>query len=122
MIDRTHPLPITHQTQIVNISRGSVYYAAQPVSAGDLKLMRRIDELHLELPFADARMSRDLLRAEGSTAGRKLMATLMRRMGVTALYRKPNTSKKSPGHTICRTSAGHGRSLRWPCRAGCTRA
>ena len=101
MIDRTHSLPITRQAQIVNISRGSVYYESQPVSDVDLKLMRRIDELHLELPFAGARMLRDLLRAEGFAVGRKHMTTLMRRMGITALYRKPNTSKKAPGQTIC---------------------
>ncbi len=100
MIDRTHPLPITRQAQIVSISRGSVYYEAQPVSDADLKLMRRIDELHLELPFAGARMLRDLLRADGFTVGRKHMTTLKRRMGITALYRKPNTSKRAPGHTI----------------------
>ena len=62
--------------------------------------MRRIDELHLELPFAGARMLRDLLRAEGFSVGRKHMTTLMPRMGITALYRKPNTSKRAPGHTI----------------------
>jgi len=100
MIDRTHPLPITRQAEIVKISRGSVYYENEPVSDADLKLMRRIDELHLELPFAGARMLRDLLRTEGFTVGRKHMTTLMRRMGITALYRKPNTSRKAPGHTI----------------------
>jgi len=100
MIDRTHPLPITRQAQIVNISRGSVYYESEPVSDADLKLMRRIDELHLELPFAGARMLRDLLRAEGVPVGRKHMTTLMRRMGITALYRKPNTSRRAPGQTI----------------------
>jgi len=100
MIDRTHPLPITRQAALVNVSRGSVYYESQPVSDADLKLMRRIDELHLELPFAGARMLRDLLRAEGFEVGRKHMTTLMRRMDITALYRKPNTSKRAPGHTI----------------------
>ena len=100
MIDRTHPLPITRQAQIVNISRGSVYYESQPVSDADLRLMRRIDELHLELPFAGTRMLRDLLRAEGFAVGRKHMTTLMRRMGITALYRKPNTSRRAPGQTI----------------------
>ena len=100
MIDRTHPLPIIRQAQIVNISRGSVYYESEPISDADLKLMRRIDELHLELPFAGARMLRDLLRAEGFEVGRKHMTTLMRRMGITALYRKPNTSKRGPGQTI----------------------
>jgi len=100
MIDRTHPLPITRQAQIVNISRGSVYYESQPVSDADLRLMRRIDELHLELPFAGTRMLRDLLRAEGFAVGRKHMTTLMRSMGITALYRKPNTSRRAPGQTI----------------------
>ena len=62
--------------------------------------MRRIDELHLELPFAGSRMLRDLLNQEGFTVGRKHVATLMRRMGIEALYRKPNTSRRHPGHTI----------------------
>ena len=100
MIDRSHALPITCQVEIVNISRGSVYYESQPVSDADLRLMRRIDELHLELPFAGTRMLRDLLRAEGFAVGRKHMTTLMRRMGITALYRKPNTSRRAPGQTI----------------------
>ena len=56
MIDRTHKLPVTRQAEILNISRGSVYYLPKPVSEADLKLMRRIDELHLELPFAGSRM------------------------------------------------------------------
>jgi len=100
MIDRTHPLPIIRQAEMVNISRGSVYYESEPTSDADLRLMRRIDELHLEVPFAGARMLRDLLRGEGFVVGRKHMTTLMRRMGITALYRKPNTSKKAPGQTI----------------------
>ena len=100
MIDRKHRLPIKRQAELVDISRGSVYYVAEPVSDADLKLMRRIDELHLELPFAGARMLRDLLRPEGFAVGRKHVSTLMRRLAITALYRKPNTSKKASGHTI----------------------
>jgi len=100
MIDRRHDLPIQRQAELVNISRGSAYYTAKPVSDGDLRLMRRVDELHLEIPFAGARMLRDLLRGEGVVVGRKHMTTLMRRMGITALNRKPNTSKKTPGRTI----------------------
>ena len=100
MIDRTHPLSITRQAKVVGISRGSVYYTGEPVSEAGIKLMRRIDELHLELPFAGARMLRDLLRAEGFTVGRKHMTTLMRCIGILALYRKLNSSKKAPGHTI----------------------
>ena len=94
MIDRTGKLPITRQAEILNISRGSVYYLPKPVSEADLTLMRRIDALHLKLPFAGARMLRDLLRQEGFKAGRKHVATLMRKMGIAALYRKPNTSRK----------------------------
>ena len=100
MIDRTHKLPITRQTELLNVSRGSVYYLPKPVSETDLTLMRRIDELHLELPFAGARMLRDLLRQEGFKAGRKHIATLMRRMGIEALYRKPNTSRKHPENPV----------------------
>lgn len=62
--------------------------------------MRRIDELHLEYPFAGSRMLRDMLRSEGLVAGRRHVRTLMRRMGIEALYRKPNTSKKHPGHKV----------------------
>jgi putative transposase len=100
MIDRTHPLSLTKQAEAAGISRGSVYYLPKPVSESDLALMRRIDELHLEHPFAGARMLRDLLRQDGIHAGRKHVRTLMRRMGIEALYRKPNTSNRHPGHTI----------------------
>jgi putative transposase len=100
MIDRTHPLPVKHQAELLNISRGSVYYLPQPVSAADLALMRVIDELHLEHPFAGSRMLRDMLKARGFEVGRKHVATLMRRMGIEALYRKPNTSKRHPQHVI----------------------
>jgi putative transposase len=77
-----------------------VYYRAQPTSTADLALMRRIDELHLEHPFAGARMLRDLLRQDGYAVGRKHVATLMRRMGIEALYRKANTSRRHPEHRI----------------------
>jgi putative transposase len=100
MIDRSHPLPLTRQASVLGISRGSVYYLPRPVSDADLALMRRIDELHLEHPFAGACMLRDLLRQEGMTVGRKHVATLMRRMGIEALYRKPNTSRKHPRHPV----------------------
>lgn len=100
MIDRTHPLPVTRQAEILNISRGSVYYLPKPVRAADLALMRRLDELHLEWPFAGSRMLRDLLRQEGIDVGRKHVATLMRRMGIEALYRRPNTSRRHPDHPV----------------------
>ena len=100
MIDRTHKLPVTRQAEILNISRGAVYYLPKPVSAANLKLMRRIDELHLELPFAGSRMLRDLLRQEGLPVGRKHVATRMRKMGIEALYRRPNTSRRHPEHPV----------------------
>jgi putative transposase len=100
MIDRTHALPVKRQAELVGISRGTVYYQPEPISEADLRLMRRIDELHLELPFAGSRMLRDLLNAEGFEVGRRHVGTLMRKMGIEALYRKPNTSKKHPAHPV----------------------
>lgn len=100
MIDRSHQLSLSKQAAAVGISRGSVYYLPKPVSDTDLALMRRIDELHLELPFAGSRMLRDLLNGQGIAVGRKHVATLMRRMGIEALYRKPNTSRRHPKHKI----------------------
>ena len=100
MIDRAHDLPITKQAAALNISRGSVYYLPRPVSAADLALMRRIDELHLEFPFAGSRLLRDLLAAEGSKIGRRHVTTLMKRMGIEALYRRPRTTKPEPGHKV----------------------
>ena len=100
MIDRNHDLTLTRQAELLQISRGSVYYLPRPVSDADLALMRRIDELHLEHPFMGARMLRDQLRREGIKAGRRHIGTLMRRMGITALAPQPGTSKRAPGHKI----------------------
>lgn len=100
MIDRQHPLPVTQQCQILALARSSVYAVAQPVAAADLTLMRQLDELHLQHPFAGSRMLRDLLRLQGVTVGRKHVATLMRRMGITALYQHPRTTRPHPGHTV----------------------
>jgi putative transposase len=100
MIDRSHTLPVTRQAQQLGISRGSVYYLPQPVSPADLAIMRRIDELHMAYPFAGSRMLRDLLGREGVKVGRLHVATLMKRMAIAAIYRRPNTSKRAPGHKI----------------------
>jgi putative transposase len=100
MIDRNHPLSVKRQAELAGISRGSVYYLPQPTSAADLALMRAIDELHLEHPFAGARMLRDMLNARGFEVGRKHVATLMRRMGIEALYRRPDTSRRCPQHAV----------------------
>jgi putative transposase len=100
MIDRTHELPLARQAQLLQLSRGSLYYRARPVSPADLAIMRRIDELHLDYPFAGSRMLRDLLHDEGVAIGRQRVATMMKRMGIEAIYRRPNTSKPAPGHKI----------------------
>ena len=100
MIDPHHDLSIAKQAKALEISRGSVYYRPRPVPAADLAIMRRMDELHLEFPFAGSRMLRDLLNHEGTTICRRHVATLMKQMGIEALYRKPNTSKPAPGHKI----------------------
>ena len=100
MIDRGHELALTRQAKLLKLSRSSVYYRPRPVSPADLAIMRRIDELHLEYPFAGSRMLRDLLRGEGIQTGRQRVARMMKRMGIEALYRRPNTSKPAPGHKI----------------------
>ena len=100
MIDRGHDLSLVRQAKALNISRGSVYYQPRAVSPEDLAIMRRIDELHLERPFAGSRMLRDFLNREGISVGRRHVATLMKRMGVAAIYRKRSTSKPAPGHKI----------------------
>jgi len=100
MIDREHDLPITKQAEVLRISRGSVYYLPRPVPEADLAIMRRLDRLHLELPFAGSRMLRGLLAAEGCKIGRRHVKTLMKRMGIEALYRRPRTTKPEPGHKI----------------------
>jgi len=100
MIDRSHKLSVSRQARILGISRGSVYYLPQPASVVDLALMRRIDELHLDYPFAGSRMLQGLLNAEGHDVGRLHVRTLMRKMGIEAIYRRPNTSKPAPGHKV----------------------
>lgn len=100
MIDRSHGLPLRRQAAVLRLSRSTLYYEPRPVPAADLAVMRRIDELHLDHPFAGSRMMRDLLRGEGVAIGRERVVSMMRRMGLEALYRRPNTSKPAPGHKI----------------------
>jgi putative transposase len=100
MIDRGHALSVTKQAEAAGLARSTVYYLPRPVPAADLELMRQIDRLHLEFPFAGARMLRRLLTANGSQAGRRHVKTLMRRMGIEALYRHPRTTKPEPGHKV----------------------
>lgn len=100
MIDRTHPLPVTKQAAALGISRGTVYYTPRPVAAGDLALMRRLDALHLDFPFAGARMLRRLLRPEYPRVGRRHLGTLMRRMGMAAVCPQPGTSRRHRAHPV----------------------
>ena len=100
MIDRSHELPVTRQCRILRLARSTAYYQPEPVSATDLALMRRIDELHLDFPFAGARMLRDMLKHEGHAVGRKHVGTLMKKMGIEALYRKPNLSRRHAKHPV----------------------
>ena len=100
MIDRTHELPLTRQAEILKLSRSGLYYQARPVPPADLAIMRRMDELHLDYPFAGSRLLRDLLRGEGVKIGRDHVRTLMKRLRIEAIYRRPNTSKPAPDNKI----------------------
>ena len=100
MIDRGHTLPLIRQAAVLGISRGSLYHSACPVPPAELAIMRRIDELHLDYPFAGSRMLRDLLRGEGIEIGRDQVRTMMRRMAIEAVYRRPHTSKPTDGHKV----------------------
>ena len=100
MIDREHELPLARQAELLGLNRSTLYYEPRPVPADELAIMRRIDVLHLDYPFAGSRMLRDLLRGEDVVIGRELVITMMRRMGIEAIYRKPNTSKAALGHKI----------------------
>ena len=100
MIDRTHDLPVVRQCQLLALARSTAYYVPEPTSPEDLALMRRIDELHLEHPFAGSRMLRDMLKLEGHRIGRKRVSRLMKKMRIEALYRKPNLSRRHAAHPI----------------------
>jgi len=100
MINRQHELPLTRQSKILQLSRSSVYYRAAGVSERDLEMMRIIDEVHLKYPFYGSRNIRDELRDLGYKVGRDHVRTLMKRMGIEALYRKPRLSRPHPEHKI----------------------
>lgn len=100
MIDATQELSISRQAELLAISRSNLYYLPQQTSEADLALMRRMDELHLNFPFAGSRMLRDMLRLEGHRVGREHVRTLMVKMGIHALYRGRNTSAPHPAHPI----------------------
>jgi putative transposase len=100
MIDRGTTVPVKRQAQLLGLSRSSVYYQPRPISERDLGLMRRLDELHLEAPFYGSRKLTEQLRREGHDVGRRHVRTLMQRIGIEALYRKPRTSIAARGVQI----------------------
>ena len=100
MIDRTHALPVTRQARGLGISRGSIYYLPRPTSVADFAIMRRLDEMHIDFPFADSRMLRDLFAAEVVKVSRLHVSALMKKIAIEAIYRRPNTSKPAPGHKV----------------------
>ena len=100
MIDRRHQLPVTRQAKLLELSRSSVYYRPEPVPEADLALMRRIDELHLEHPVRRRADAARLAATRGHADRSRHVATLMRKMGIEALYRQPNTSRRHPAHRI----------------------
>jgi putative transposase len=100
MINRKDPLPITKQCHILELSRSSVYYMPTPTSDKDRELMRLIDEIHLEEPYLGSRGMKSALRMRGCKVGRIHVRTLMRQMGIEALYKKPRLSKPHPGHAV----------------------
>ena len=103
MINRTHALPLVRQCLLLDLSRSTADYQPHPVSPDALALMHRIDTLHLAYPFAGSRMQATMLTHEGTTVGRRHVSTLMKRMGIHALYRKPNTSRRIGCTRICCT-------------------
>ena len=100
MIDRNHRLPVSRQCQVLGLPRSTAYYQPVPVSVEELALMRRIDELHLEIPSAGSRTLRTFLRKDGHRLGRQRVRRLMRKMGLEAIYRKPNLSRRHAAHPI----------------------
>jgi putative transposase len=100
MIDRKHTLPLTHQSRILKLSRSSLYYETVPISDRNLELLRLIDEIHLKHPFMGSRSIRDQLQDMGHKVGRQHVSTLMKKMGIAAMYRKPRLSKPHPDHKV----------------------
>jgi putative transposase len=100
MIDHGHNLPLTRQAELLELSRGSLYYEAKGPSQLDVEIMREIDRLHMEYPYMGARMLRDSLKQRGYRIGRHHVARLMRVIGIEALYREKSTSRRNPDHAV----------------------
>jgi putative transposase len=99
MIDKEDKLPVTRQCEILDLNRSGIYYKPVPLSAGEIELMRQIDEIHLLYPFYGSRNIRNELWSRGYPVGRDKVRRLMRRMGIEALYVKPKLSWMNPKHT-----------------------
>ena len=101
LVDRADPdLSIVAQCRLLKVARSTLYYRAAPVSADDLGLMRRMDELYLTRPFYGSRRMVAVLRRDGEVVNRKRVRRLMRLMGLEAIYQKPNTSRRHPEHKV----------------------
>ena len=93
-------LSVRRQCALVGVARSGVYRPKPVTGADDLAVMRRIDELHLELPFYGSRRMTFELNKEGRGVNRKRVQRLMRVVGIEALVPRPGTSKAAPGHKI----------------------
>ena len=101
LVDHDDPvLPIVAQCRLLKVARSTLYYRPAPVSADDLAVMRRMDELYLASPFYGSRRMAAVLRREGWLVNRKRVRRLMRVMGLEAIYQKPNTSRRHPDHKV----------------------
>ncbi len=100
MIDKEDRLPLTRQCKILNLSRSSIYYTPVVLNDRDRELMRLIDEIHLEEPYWGTRGIKNELLNRGHRIGRSHVRTLMRKMGIEAVYQKRRLSKPHPGHTV----------------------
>jgi putative transposase len=99
-IHTAHTLPKTRRCELLEVARSSAYYRPTPISDDDLRMMRVIDEIHLQLPFYGSRRVRDELETRGHSLNRKRVQRLMRQMGLRALYPRPRTSQPGKGHKI----------------------
>jgi len=101
MIEPQHrKISVRRQCQLLALPRSSLYYLVQPESDDDLRLMREIDELHMLYPFFGSRQVMRWLRRQVESINRKRVQRLMRRLGLEAIYRKPNLSRANAAHRI----------------------
>ena len=100
MIDRKSELSVKRQCELVKLPHSTYYYKPAEVPEADMELMKRIDELHMEIIYAGSRTLCSILRRDGYAAGRRHIRTLMRKMGIEAIYRKPNTSRRGKGARV----------------------